>query len=76
MRNTLALMQAAGYACYWILTDAIVPATGACWLNEFNTNLKWSNMLCAHEAPVLTVLDSIAREGYEERRASAAKSGR
>ena len=67
VNGTLSLLHAAGYACFWVLTKSIIPASGACWLRDFGGAPKWSNMLCAHEPPVVAVLDSIAREGYEQR---------
>ena len=67
VQGTLQLLQAAGYACFWVLTQSLVPASGECWLADFGGPPKWSNMLCAYEPPVLAVLDAIAQEGYAAR---------
>ena len=39
--------------CYWQFPTTLVPASGACWRERFGQKLRWSNMLCAHEPPVL-----------------------
>ena len=75
VRRTLSLFEAAGYSCFWVLLRALVPATGACWLSVFDEQPKWSNMLCAHEPPVVAALHTIAREAYEARRANRTRAG-
>jgi len=50
-----------GYTCFWQANDKLVPMSGTCWRSEFEVQRSsgwnhWSNVLCAHELPVLQVL--------------------
>jgi len=67
--GTLHLLAAAGYSCFWLLTGSLLPASGSCWLDDYGGRPEWSNLVCAHEPEVLSVLDTIAYEGYQMRRA-------
>jgi|MDTA01.2.fsa_nt_gb FkbM family methyltransferase len=71
VNGTLTLLHAAGYACFWVLTKTLLPASGPCWLPEFGGKLKWSNIVCAHEPPLIRALDAMAREEYASRAAAA-----
>ena len=71
VEGTLSMLHAAGYRCFWVLTKSLLPASGQCWLDAYAGRPEWSNMLCAHEPPVLEVLDGIAREGYAARQNGA-----
>ena len=72
VNGTLSLLHAAGYACFWVLTKTLLPASGPCWLPEYGGKLKWSNIVCAHEPPLIRALDAMAREQYASRAAAAA----
>ena len=67
VEHTLSMLHSAGYACFWLLKNALLPASGACWLPEFGGRPKWSNIVCAHEPQVIRVLDDMAREAYVSR---------
>ena len=67
VEGTLSMLHAAGYRCFWVLTRALLPASGQCWIRQYAGRPAWSNMLCAHEPPVLAVLDGIAQEAYAAR---------
>ena len=68
VRTTLDLFHAAGYTCFWVPRGAMIRASGACWQPVFGGQPEWSNLVCAHEPPVVGVLDTIAKEQYEKRR--------
>lgn len=76
VNGTLTLLQRAGYACFWLLANALLPASGTCWLDDYGGRPTWSNMLCAHEPPVLALLDRMAFEAYAERQSKPAAGGR
>ena len=73
VNGTLNMLHDAGYACYWVLTRALVPASGACWIDAFGGRPAWSNVLCAHEPPVVAALTRMAREGYAARSSARAR---
>ena len=67
VRGTLTLFDAAGYMCFWILHRTIIRASGTCWIPAYGRGVVWSNIVCAHEPPVIETFDAMAREGYEAR---------
>ena len=75
INGTLNMMHAAGYSCFWVLTHALIPASGACWLEAYGGRPAWSNVLCAHEPPVVAALGRLSREGYAARNARRAAKG-
>lgn len=75
VNGTLNLLHASGYACFWVLTRALLPASGACWLDAYGGRPAWSNMVCAHEPPVIAALSRIAEEGFAARRERRAAKG-
>ena len=68
VESTLHGFHEAQYSCFWVLTHALLPASGACWIPEYGGKPMWSNILCAHESPVVAALNKIAREGFDARR--------
>lgn len=56
-----------GYACFWVLGKALLPASGDCFIEQIGP-LKWSNVVCAHEPPVVATLERLAHDGYLARR--------
>ena len=75
VKDTLGLLHSAGYSCFWVLTRAMLPASGECWRAEYGGSVAWSNLLCAHEEPVVRALDAIAWKGYEARAAAGGGGG-
>lgn len=73
VNSTFNLFHSAGYACFWVLARSLVPASGACWIDAYKSKPEWSNVVCAHEPPVVDALRGIVREGYARRRATAAE---
>ena len=73
VNGTLNMLHAAGYACFWVLTNSLLPASGACWIREFGGKPAWSNMLCVHEPPVFAALSHIAQESHLARKHHKAK---
>ena len=67
VNGTLNMLHAAGYACFWVLTHSLLPASGACWLDEYGGKPAWSNVLCAHESPVVAALKGIVQQGIHAR---------
>ena len=67
VNGTLNMLHAAGYACFWVLTQSLLPASGVCWLHEFGGKPSWSNLLCAHEPPVVAALNGIVQQGIHTR---------
>ena len=55
--TVLRWVGAFGYECFFQTSGDknLVPASGACWLDAFDET-AWSNLLCAHDARVLTFL--------------------
>ena len=70
LEHTLRWLSDNRYGCVFLAHTDLLPASGSCWLPAFEKR-KWSNMLCAHEAPVLAALSKIAAEGYRRRSAVA-----
>jgi hypothetical protein len=75
VRAIFELLTSAGYECFWEQDDALLPASGQCFDAQLDTarNLKWSNVVCAHEHEVIGVLDAMAQEAYRNRIAKAAR---
>ena len=68
LRTTIAWLESSGYQCFWQLPNALVPTTTACFIaGSDRAPLKWSNIVCAHEAPTIAVLDNMSYSAYEER---------
>jgi len=76
VRAIFELLTSAGYECFWEQDDALLPASGQCFDAQLDTarNLKWSNVVCAHEHEVIGVLDAMAQEAYLKRVAKAARA--
>ena len=68
LRATTRKLDAAGYACFWQTEAGLVPLSGPCWRPEFDMFRTWSNVVCAHEAPVVAVLVRLAKESLQRRR--------
>ena len=61
-----------GYFCYWLGPHGtLLPASPPCWRPSFE-HKTWSNLRCAHEPAVLTLLEQAARVKYLQRSAAAA----
>ena len=76
VNGTFNLFHSAGYACFWVLARSLIPASGACWIDAYRAKPEWSNVVCAHEPPVVDALGTIVREGLAQRRAAAAAGRR
>lgn len=60
-------LETAGYSCFWQTSAGLVPLSGPCWLPSFEKIRTWSNVVCAHEAPVVATLARLARKRWVER---------
>lgn len=61
LRSAIARLEDAQYACFWQMRVGLVPLSGECWRPEFEQVRKWSNIVCAHEPPVVAALLSLRR---------------
>ena len=73
LRGVLAAFDAAGYRCFWQFPHALVPASEGCFVPRVSRRapLKWTNLVCAFERPVLAVLQRLAEDAFEHRRQHA-----
>lgn len=69
VRRAFELLGSAGYSCFWETKHALLPASGPCFDKRLDKTqrLRWSNVVCAHEPEVLSVLQKMSQEAYQER---------
>ena len=67
LRTVMRKLTAVGYGCFWQSSSGLVPLSGPCWRPEFDQFRRWSNILCAHEAPVVAALVRLAKEASRDR---------
>mmetsp|Transcript_10977 Transcript_10977/g.23935 ORF Transcript_10977/g.23935 Transcript_10977/m.23935 type:complete len:369 (-) Transcript_10977:189-1295(-) len=65
VRGVLEMVGRAGYSCWWLLQNSLIPASGKCFLER--PGVVWSNMLCAHEPPLVERLYNLSDRAYERR---------
>lgn len=71
VNSTVAWLGDAGYTCFWQANESVVPMSGSCWRRQFEIR-RWSNIVCAHELPIVRTLFRLAHEAREVRSASNA----
>lgn len=69
LRRIIRRFEDAGYTCWWDLADSLglVPMSGACWADAFDTIRRWSNVVCSHKPAMVATLKGFARQSYKVR---------
>ena len=45
-----------GYECFFEFGDVLLPITRDCWRESYDARRKWSNVACAHEPSLLSLM--------------------
>lgn len=68
LEYALTWLKGHGYFCYWLLpAGGLLPASPPCWRGRAFEIRRWSNLRCAHEPPVIELLQQAARRQHRMR---------
>lgn len=67
LKGAASWLASAGYSCFWQTREGLVPLSGPCWKHEFDTFRHWSNVVCAHDAAVISQFVRLAKRDFARR---------